>query len=166
MSTWKRLLVAGVCVVLAIGVAACKQAAQKAVEQATGVKVEDDGGSVTVKTDEGEATVKTGQKLPERFPESVPVYEGTIETASSMTAGGTETFSVVVQADDDLDTVKKFYLKEMPARGWKVQMTLDTGTGESRGVLITAEREGLGLNVTLEERSGGKTQVTLMVGSK
>lgn len=166
MGVFRRWVVAVLCLAVAFGVAGCKSVAQKAVEQATGVKVEDGGGSVTVKTDEGEATVKSGAKIPEGFPESVPVYKGTIEAGSSMAAGASKTFTVVVLTEDDLDTVKEHYLKELPAKGWKIGMTLDTGTEASRGAMISAERDDLALTVTIEEQPGKGARVTLLVGSK
>ncbi|MCL4078970.1 hypothetical protein MX659_05105 [Coriobacteriia bacterium Es71-Z0120] len=166
MEMWKRAVLVGLCVLVALGSAGCKTVARKAVEQATGVKVEDDGGSVTVKTDEGEATIEGGAKLPEGFPESVPVYKGTIESGSSMTSGEAKTFAVVVLTEDAPETVKEYYLEELPAKGWEVGMTLDTGTSASRGVMISAEREDLTVTVTIEERTGEGTQVSLLVGTK
>jgi hypothetical protein len=164
MRGWTRAAAVGACLLVVLAAAGCRTAAKQTIEQATGVKVEDDGGSVTVKTDEGEATVKSGAKLPEGFPESVPVYEGTIESGSSVVSGAGRTFAVVVLTEDGLDDVKDYYLKQLPVKGWKVGMTLDTGTGEGRGVMISAERDGLTVTVTLEERSGEGTQVSLLVG--
>lgn len=161
-----RVLLAIICAVSLIGALGCRQVAEKAVEGATGVKVEDGGGSVTVKTDEGEATIKSGKELPEGFPTDVPVYKGIIETSSSFASNEGQVYNVVLSTEDEVEAVKQFYLDELAAKGWKVGMTLDSGSGAQRGVTISAEQGDLALTVVASVRAEGGTEVSLMVASK
>lgn len=161
-----RVLAAALCVAAAVAAVGCRQAAEKAVEEATGVKVEEDGGSVTVQTEQGEATVQSGKGLPEGFPSSVPVYDGEIETAGSVTQDDAQVYNVVVVTEDSIDQVKKFYQEKLPTKGWKITATMDMGTGADRSVTIGAETADLAMTVTVSARSDGQTEVMIGVGTK
>ncbi|MCX8007617.1 MAG: hypothetical protein N3B11_05825 [Coriobacteriia bacterium] len=155
-----------VCVLLVTTAVGCRQVAKKAVEQATGVKVDEDNASVTIKTETGEATIEGGDGLPKGFPSSVPVYSGTIESGGSLASEGSDVYSVTIMTKDDVSKVKQFYESKLAAGGWKIAMTLDSGSGDARNVMIGAEKGDLQLNVAISVRSGEGTQVGLVVGSK
>ncbi len=161
-----RIVVIAAFLLAVVAAAGCRQAAQKAVEEATGVKVEDGGTSVVVETEEGKATIESGKKLPEGFPASFPVYEGEIESAGSFSQGESQVYNVIVTTDDDIDQVKAFYLKELPSKGWKIGMTADVGTGSDRGVTIAAETDAFSATVGARAASRGGTEISIMVGTK
>lgn len=161
-----RVIVLAACLMAVVAGAGCRQVAKKAVEEATGVKVEDGGASVVVKTDEGEAKIESGKKLPEGFPASFPVYAGEIESTGSFSQGESRVYNVIVRTDDDIDRVKEFYLKELPAKGWTIGMTADVGTASDRGVTITAETDELSATVVAKVASGGGVEISIMVGTK
>lgn len=110
-------------------VSGCQRAAERAVEKATGVKVDEDGERVTITGPEGEqAEFGAGASLPEGWPEDHPVYEpATVE--SSMVFSGDEgtQFTVSVTTGDAFADVLAWYKKAAGDEGWNIESegTLD-----------------------------------------
>jgi len=92
-----------------------EKATETAIEDATGVKVDQDGDSVTITGEDGSSiTASEGGELPEGFPEDAPVYDGVITTSLV----SEENFTIGVETDDEWTTVWDWYVSELESEGW------------------------------------------------
>jgi hypothetical protein len=153
MSVRKRLLallLVGSLLGSLVALTGCDVLAKKAVEGATGVKVDQNGGKVTVTTKDGEqATVSSGEdgKLPSGLPDYVPVHDGKVsgKSAAMETPQGA-TYTFVVQTNDDIATIITWAKAQLTAKGW----TVTTNVTTSDSAVVSA-------------KIGEKTQYTLTV---
>lgn len=166
MKFWAVVLAIAL-VFAAVAVGGCGTIAKKAVEGATGVKVDNNGDSVTIKGDDGsESTISTADgKLADDFPDPVPVYDGDITDSTVFSNGGVSQWTANLTTSDSIDDVKAFYEQRLEAEGWKVTFNMDSGTGSDRTAAYGAELDDLTLTVTIDD-SDGKTDIALLVGTK
>ncbi len=145
----------------------CGTIAKKAVEGATGVKVDEDGGTVTIKGDDGsESTISTDEgKLADDFPDSVPVYDGTISDSTSFSSGGVSQWTAAISTPDSVDDVKAFYVQRLEAEGWTITFDMDSSSGSDRTVAYSAELDNLSLTVTIAAPDA-ETEIAILVGTK
>ncbi len=162
-----RVVLVLVLVAAMLGAGGCGVIAKKAVEGATGVKVDDNGDSVTIKGSDGsESTISTGEgKLADDFPDSVPVYDGTITDSTVFSSNGVSQWTASVTTPDSVDDVKAFYEQRLEAEGWKTTFNMDSGSQGSRTVAYSAELDDLTLTVTIDD-SDGDTALGILVGTK
>ena len=112
----------------AVLLSGCAQAAQKAVEQATGVQTSQKGDTVTVKGKDGESVVVSSTTL-EEF-KSFPVPEGfKLESSGSVSSKGEKLSVATWKGKGSLPEVDKFYQKTMPGQGWTEESVFTTDTG-------------------------------------
>lgn len=106
-----------------------EKATEKAVENATGVKVDKQGDSVKIKTDKGEAEFSASEnKVPDDFPEAFPLYDGAKVTGSMKTeAEGKKNFTVTFETSDDKTQVANFFKESLPKNGYKIETTMEIG---------------------------------------
>jgi len=94
--------------------------AERAVEEATGVRVD-----APVPTEGGEA------QLPEGWPAEVPVYpEVTITEPWSVTAEGVTQLGVTLRTKDAHADVAAWYREELEAKGWTIDSEMTVGSGQ------------------------------------
>lgn len=140
-----------------IGNKASEEAAERAIEAATGgrVDVDADDGEVTVRTEEG--TWSTSAELPDDFPSDVPLYPDA-EVQGSVAAAGQQGggISVGLQTDDDLSDVTAWYKREVPAKGW----TVTTDATVNGALILGASKDGRTLSVSV---SGEGESVTIVL---
>jgi hypothetical protein len=138
----------------------CDMIAKKAVEGATGVKVDDNNKKVTVTGKNGEQLSLSSEegKLPDGLPDDVPVYSGTIKNPTSMTGSDGENYSFTVETDDDAATVVSWMKDKIAEKGWTISNTI-TSNGTSMLSAEKGDKNTLVVNVT-KDTSSGKTQVT------
>ncbi len=152
---------------LLVPLAGCQNAAEKAVEKATGVEVDKNGNSVTVTGEDGTVKVEGGDQasLPEEFPKDVPIYPGAkLVVSSSATADGKTTFTAAYETEDDVKTVHGWYKKQLPKEGWTVQGETLTGTGtQSTGAIMTNKGESQLTVAATRSQDNKKTTITLNV---
>ncbi len=102
--------------------------AEKALEAQTGQKadIDVDKESMTITTEDGKMTMTSGKgaRLPENFPEDIPIYKGyALDMAMEMPKG----YSVSFTTKDDVSTVSEWYLTEMTDKGWTKEASMDMG---------------------------------------
>ena len=101
--------------------------AENAIEKETGgnadVDIEKD--KVDIKTEDGSMQAGEDVSLPADFPKDVYVFEGKIKTViqSNETAG----FSVSIETDKAVESIKSIYEEKLKADGWKITGSMVIG---------------------------------------
>lgn len=133
--------------------------AEKAVESATGLKVDQEGDSVTITGEDGSQLTAGGSELPEGFPDDVAIY-GDSPLASSLKSE--ESYTVSFETADEWTEVWQWYLDDAKAQGWEIKNELKMEDGG----MITGLKDTRQLQVSIGASSteGMKTFVTLFVG--
>ncbi|GAB4275708.1 MAG: hypothetical protein Kow0056_05570 [Coriobacteriia bacterium] len=144
-----------------------EEAAENAVEQATGVEVEQDGDSVTITSEDdegGQVTITTGEgaEVPDEFPDDFPVYDGEITGSSSVASPDGSMIVVTVETRDDFDTVKEFFEKAFADEGWDIVFQMSSSEGGSQGISYTLEKDERNATLTIDT-SDGVTTISHMV---
>lgn len=149
----------------------CKRAsealAEQAIEQASGDKVDirQDGDTVSIKTDQGEMTVASAQDggsvaLPAGFPDDVFLPEPrTVSSAmdmAGMKAVNIATGAALAQVSADVE-------KAMQDRGWKREMSMQTGADSSTLVYSKDKRQAV---YQLMKADNGGTQLAVRTGGE
>jgi len=141
-----------------------EKAAEKAIETATGKKVEADlsDGSVKLKSEDGTFEMTSGDsaELPEGFPKDVYVYENaSIQMAMDMPHG----MSVGLHTSDGVRKVSDAYKKAMEKEGWKKFSATDAG--DSYHLVYGKEQEDRMAQITIA-REDDKTVIALSISRK
>lgn len=138
----------------------CDMIAKKAVESATGVKVDEDNKNVTFTGKDGEEVSISSEegKLPDGLPDDVPVYSGTIKNPTKVESPEGANYSFAVETDDDAATVVSWLKDKLAEKGWTISSTV-TANEASMLSAEKGEKNTLVVNVT-KDTSSGKTQVT------
>lgn len=161
-------LVHGLCLTFcAVLVAGCQKAteavAQKAVEQALGVEVKQDGNQVVFKGKEGDVSVTSGAgtSVPASFPKDVPLPEdATVE--SVMEFGGSQIVTLAVAGE--LDAVIDQAAERMQAQGWEQAMR--SVTAAEGGMLAYSKKaEDRSASLMFSTQGEGKVQLVASVKS-
>jgi len=158
-----RVVITGVLVTLIAGTGCAsimQRGAKEAVERGTGVKVDEDGNKVRVKTNEGTVEAESSkEKVPSGFPSQFPIYEGaTVKNSSKVTSPQGTVFTVTWEVSDAADQVADFYKDKLPANGYTITNTVESG-GQ---VSMVLENNGA---VSIKSE-GGKTQIAAFITSK
>lgn len=122
----RRVIVA--LIVLALLLTGCQQATQKAVEQATGVQVNQKGDNVTVKGQDGQSVTISSQ-VPDAL-KGFPAPQGfTIGEGGSMTGDKASGNLAVAswQGKGSVKDVSDFYKQALVAQGWTQALAQDMG---------------------------------------
>ena len=165
-STRVRTLVAvALVVVLAFALTGCQLIAQKAVEQATGVKVDKNGDSVTITGKNGETASVAKGKVPDGWPTDVPVYTGTVTMGNKMDTGGKTAFLVTLETPDAPKAVADWYEQQLTSQGWTKTDRNDANAGGKDVSILVAEKGTQRVAVSASTGEG-KTVVTVNVGDK
>jgi hypothetical protein len=148
---------------LAFSLAGCGFIAQKAVEQTTGVKVDQNGKSVTVTGKNGEKASVSSQegKLPDGLPTDVPVYAGTIKTSQTMSTEKGTNYIFSVETGDNVTTIMAWYKKQLTDKGWMISGTVAGGTDSG----MVQAKKGANNNIVAtigRDSSSGKMQIAVI----
>lgn len=105
-----------------------EKAAEKAIEAHTGkdADVKIDKESMRINTKDGEMSMTSGKsaKLPDNFPNDIPMYRGyVLDMAMEVPQG----YSLSFTSKDEMSTVAEWYLKEMVNKGWAKEASMDMG---------------------------------------
>ena len=115
----------------------CKKAqdaaVETAIERATGAKVEKDGDTMTIKTEQGEVKVATAEDggtvaMPADFPKDV-YLPADAKLASAMDMAGMQMLNMTTP--QDLAKVSADIEKSMQGQGWKREMAMQAGGGNT-----------------------------------
>lgn len=136
MEAAMRYLICFLVSVLVIGCSCSEKAeekvgeriAEKAIEAQTGHKadIDVDKERMRIKTQDGEMTMSSGKtaKLPDNFPEDIPICEGcALDMAMEVPQG----YSLSLTTKDDVSKVSEWYLKEMIGKGWTKEAFMEMG---------------------------------------
>jgi FlaG/FlaF family flagellin (archaellin) len=170
----KRVLVAMLVVVLALGLVGCKAVSDKIGEKvgeeiagkAIGGDVDVKGDEVTIETDDGSVTMDSADnELPDEFPDDFPMYDGVkIDGTSSFASETDITFYVNLTSEDATKDVYEWYKAELADAGWEI--TSDTYmSGDSEGGILGAkigETETLTLSVVAGDDVATEIGIMLM----
>ena len=113
--------------------------------------VDVEGDKVTFSDTEGATTVQAGKnvKLPQGFPDDVPVYEKA--TILSVVSRSKDEFAVSLQTGDAVKEVAGFYKTGMESKGWKSETAMDLPNrsilayekgNRAASVMIAADKDG------------------------
>ena len=125
--------------VIASALPACKKAqdaaVESAIERATGSKVDvdKDGNSMTIKTEQGDIRIAAAEDggtvaLPANFPKDVYLPADN-KLASAMDMGGMQMLNMTTP--QDLASVSAEIEKSMEGQGWKREMAMQAGGGNT-----------------------------------
>ncbi|MBN2468241.1 MAG: hypothetical protein JXD19_08830 [Deltaproteobacteria bacterium] len=159
-----------ICVlVLILLIAGCgkspeEKAIEKSIEESTGGKADVDiskkGITISGETEEGTYTVTSGEgtEIPKDFPADVFIYHPCKIMSAVNLPGG---HSLALATKDDGSTVTEKYKKEMTAKGWSEQTSMNMG-GQT---MLVYEKEGRGATISIAPADGGETQISMTVTS-
>jgi hypothetical protein len=156
-------------IALLLSVTGCAQIAQQAtksaVENATGVKVDQNNGKTTVTGKDGsQATISGSEgKLPDGLPTYVPTYTGTVKSSASMSTDKGTTFTFSIETADNAQTIVDWYKKAFTDKGWTVTTTAIT---EGGGMISAKKGETDTAVVSISNNSEGKNEVAMVVETK
>lgn len=170
----RSLIIVVICA--AISLTGCAQAAQKAVEQATGVQTSQQGDTVTIKGKDGESVTIQGKdgdtvtiqgkdgesvtissQLPQEL-KDFPVPEGfKLDSGGSMASGAEKVLVATWSGTGTHQSVTAFYQKTLPGKGWQEESSftskdgslLTYRRGDQDGVTITTSQEGDKLTISV-----------------
>lgn len=143
-------------------------AAEKIIENKTGVKVEQNGDTVKIQDQQGNTMVATsGKSIPNDFPADAPYYKnGRIETASTMDLSDGKSYSAIIMTNDSIESIAKFYREELKNNNWKVNV--DSTIGEM--VTIGAQKGQANASILITPNTDGvnqeKTSITQVIAVK
>ena len=156
-----RYLICFLVSVLVIGCSCSEKAAEKiaekAIEAQTGHKadIDVDKESMRIKTKDGEMTMTSGKaaKLPDNFPEDIPIYEGcALDMAMEVPQG----YSLSFTTKDEMSKVSEWYLKEMIGKGWTKEAFMDMG----KQTMLVFKKGERGVNLAISH-DNDQTRISL-----
>lgn len=156
-------IVGGVLAVLIVGGlvfgALARTTAKRALERATGGKINYGADNTTTyTTDEGSVTIG-GNSLPSNWPSDAPQYPGAkIQySGSANPQTGEAGASMVFEVSATSKAVQEYYNRELTAKGWKIESTATMGSATTLG----ATKEGKTFAVYIVDAGNGKVNVTV-----
>ena len=134
---------------------------EKQIERATGadahVDISGDSLKISGTSEDGEFSLSSGggAEIPEDFPDDVLIYS---PSSVSMVMNASEGQSITLTTDDDSKKVEETYKREMTAKGWSEQASMNMG---AQSVLVY-EKGDRNANITIAPMDD-ETQITVMV---
>jgi hypothetical protein len=171
----KKLLSVGLILALALGLVGCQSIDEKIGEEVgeeiaggiVGADVEVDGEDVTIETDDGAVSISGDtRELPEDFPEDMPIYDDSeVDSATSMSSGGSTTYYVNLTTEDDITTVYEWYKAEVADEGWTITSDL-LMTTESDMAQLAVEKDDMEAVISMSEDEPNVLGIILTVGAE
>ena len=161
--TWLLVLVLVVALLALGAMGGCATIAEKAIEDATGVSVDEDGSSVTIEGDDGSTITydEEGTELPDGYADDVPVYDGVIDSSWQTSDDNGTTYAVAIKTEDTTEDVVAWYEEQLADEGWTIKSTFkDASSG-----MVSAEKDDMTFYLAAGAESEG-TAITQTVGPK
>lgn len=147
--------------IVALLLSGCQQAAQKAVEQTTGVKVDNKNESVTLTGKDGEK-VTISSEVPEEL-KDFPFPSGfKLDSSGSMSSGDDKLSVASWKGKSTIKDASDFYKKTMPEKGWKETSSFMSGDGG----LLNYDKGDLSVSVTFSQEKEEVNISVLLAKSK
>ena len=122
---------------------------------------EDGSGIVTVRDEDGEQTSMTFGADTDEVPQWVPRYPGSEDSEPFIIASGESVQGTLsFESDDDLDTVREFYLRELEDLGFSLNQSNMSGDGFNMATLA-GEADEREVSVTITSNTGESTRVAV-----
>jgi len=146
----KNLVMAGLAALTALALTGCgladrmiERGVEKAIESATGVSVDEDGGTITFTGEDGEQVTLSGSsaegKLIDGFP--LPIYDGAkVVSSGRLSANNRTNYSAELSFTGDAQAVADFYEKVLKEQGAEVNRTQLDADGEVT-ILLSGQSE-------------------------
>ncbi len=162
MRTHLAVLLALALVAVALLATGCARAAERAVERASGVKVEEQGGKVTIKTKEGEASLSAREgKVPEGFP--LPLAPGTqIVQGLKTESKGKQHFQVVLGFSGQVKSIAEFYEKALRDAGYEVDR-MEQQSGDEAVVILSGKGATYTAHITISRKTDDEKGSAMIV---
>lgn len=162
---FRNILLLALALILVAALAGCssiaENAAEKAIEESTGVKVDQDGESIKIKTKDGEAELSGGEnKVPDGFPEGLVYKAGTIGLTTKTSAEGKTNFTVTFETKDKADKVTEFYKKAIAGSGYEIEATTEIS---GMNMMTFKKGEESSGQVSISSDGDGKTLVNIVL---
>jgi hypothetical protein len=153
-----------IALIATVALSGCQMIAQKAVENATGVKVDQSTGKTTITGKDGQSATLSGSdnKLPDGLPADVPTYQGTIKGSASVSTNGNQSWSFTVTTTDDVATVTSWYKTQLADKGW----TIDSAATVNGNSVISAKNGANKLAVTATKGDAGTDVFTMVTNAQ
>jgi hypothetical protein len=167
MKSARILIVLVVLCAAVLSMTGCQLIAQKAVEGATGVKVDQSGNGkdVTVTGKNGTASLSSQEgKLPDGLPSNVPAYDGTIKSSATLATDKGTNYTYTIETSDDIAAVQAWYKDQLTTKGWTVTGSVTGGTDSA---MVSAKiGDTSNIVVTIGKNSDGKTEIAVITDVK
>lgn len=165
-----RIIIVALCIAaLALGVTGCQRAVERAVEGATGVKVDQKGESVTVTGDDGEELTISGKggSLPDDWPSDIPVYPGVeLVSSSSMRIGDSAHMTVAWTTSDDVNDAYEWYRDKLPSAGWEITSDFTMEQNGERMANLSSAKGSTEIHIFIGDEHDGSTLITIQARSE
>lgn len=148
---------------LGCGESAEERAMEKKIEEATGgeadVNLSEDGMKVTGETENGKFAFSTGEsiEIPKDFPSDVLIYS---PSKAVMAMKAPEGHAVSLTTPDDVTEVKKTYQREMKAKGWSEETSINM-SGQS---MLIYKKENRMANISISQADNA-TQISVTLAT-
>lgn len=138
----------------------CAQAAQKVVEQATGVQVDSKGDKAVIQGKDGETLVVSSQ-TPDEL-KDFPVPRGfQLESAGSVSSKGDKLVTGTYKGKGAFQAVAEFYKKALGDQRWQEELSMFDA---SSGGMLTYSKGEQSVSVVLAEgKSQGEMEITVLL---
>lgn len=172
MNHSRKLAAAGALVVLLTSACGSESLTEKAIEEATGVQVDQDGNVVSISTDEGSIRVDdsgnvevltsdgsqvlsggSGSELPDDFPGDVPLPDAAIVSSLASDSNGTRSWVINFETDDPKGTYES-YVEALKAAGFTVEDIVTSNAGGAFSALTSASNGSWEISVLAADGSG------------
>jgi hypothetical protein len=162
---WLSVTVLAVLVMVATacGKKASETASEKMIESTMRAKGQDaevtvNSGTMQVKTKEGDLSFGEGTKLPDQWPDDVPVYKGLKLLSATKTK---ESFSIQGTTADSQGKVAAFYKEQVAKGGW----TEETVTTQAQMAMMMYSKDKRSLAVIISAQDS-ETSVSITISSE
>jgi hypothetical protein len=133
-------------------------AVKGAVEQQTGVKVDEKGGTISVQGKDGTSMTVGGTqqgKLSEGFPTEFPQYAGaTVKSSAKVSTAQGSVYTAEWTTTDPMSAVLKAYEEQLKTAGYEIVSSASSAEGGGVVTFKTATQQGA---VTVSSGSGSTT---------
>jgi hypothetical protein len=144
----------------------CAQATEKAVENATGIKVDTNakGDSVTITNNDGEKiTVKGSNELPAEL-KDFPVPDGfKSDGGGTMSSNGASVSGMNLKGKGTIKDVAEYYKSTLPSKGWTKEGTAMESEDSS---LLSFKKGDFSVMLTINKEKSGDGITVGVIGSK
>lgn len=137
----------------------CAAAAEKAVEQTTGVSVSEKDDTVTIKGKDGES-VTINSSMPDEL-KAFPLPSGfKYESGGSSTSAQGQMSIATWKGKGNIAAIGEFYKKTAADQGWTVGLTMGDGEG---GQLQANAKDGKNYMISFSSQEDGEIEISVMV---